>query len=120
MRPSDPLQDSLMFLRRRRVAEPAPTPASEPGGPTPGRDAQLTADASLSSALGRARDQDTVARTLLEACLSLLDVDFGAVALISEDGSRAHGLQALAPGKDTSWWREVSVDFEQEPSGMAS
>jgi PAS domain S-box-containing protein len=109
-----------MFFRRRRVAEPAPTPASEPDEPTPGRDPQLTAIASLSSALGRARDQDTVARTLLEACLSLLEVDFGAVALISEDGSRAHGLQALAPGKDTSWWRETSVDFEREPSGMAS
>ena len=95
-------------------------PASEPEEPTPGRDPQLTAIASLSSALGRARDQDTVARTLLESCLSLLDVDFGAVALISEDGSRARGLQALAPGQDTSWWRQVTLDFEQEPSGIAS
>jgi PAS domain S-box-containing protein len=109
-----------MFFRRRRVADPAPTPAGQPEAPTPGRDPQLTAIASLSSALGRARDQDTVARTLLEACLSLLEVDFGAVALISEDGSRADGLQALAPGKDTSWWPAVTVDFEQEPSGMAS
>ena len=110
-----------MFLRRtRRVAEPAPTPSREAEEAAPGRDGQLTAIASLSSALGRARDQDTVARTLLEACLSLLEVDFGAVALVSEDGSHAQGLQALAPGEDTAWWAEVSLDFEQEPSGIAS
>ena len=110
-----------MFLRRtRRVAEPAPTPSGEAKEVPPGRDGQLTAIASLSSALGRARDQDTVARTLLEACLSLLEVDFGAVALVSEDGSHAQGLQALAPGEDTAWWAEVSLDFEQEPSGIAS
>ena len=110
-----------MFLRRRRrVAEPAPGPASEPDEPASGRDPQLTAIASLSSALGRARDQDAVARTLLEACLSLLDVDFGAVALISEDRAHARGLRALAPGMDTAWWRDVTLDFEQEPSGIAS
>jgi two-component system, NtrC family, sensor histidine kinase KinB len=93
-----------------------PTEAEE-GAP---RDGQLTAIASVSSALGRASDQDTVARTLLEASLSLLDVDFAAVALISEDGSRARGLQALEPGADTTWWHEVSLDFEEEPSGIAS
>jgi PAS domain S-box-containing protein len=110
-----------MFLRRsRRVAEPAPIPAREAEEAAPSRDRQLTAIASLSSALGRARDQDTVARTLLEACVSLLEVDFGAVALVSEDGSHAQGLQALAPGEDTAWWPEVSLDFEQEPSGIAS
>src|SRR5687767_4202859 len=109
-----------MIFRRRRVDDPAPKQEEEPGEPALDRDPQLSAIASLSSALARARDQDAVARTLLDACLSLLDVDFGAVALISEDGKRARGLQALAPGADTSWWQEVSLDFEHEPSGMAS
>ena len=64
--------------------------------------------------LARARDQDAVSRTLLEACLSLLDIDFAAVALVSEDGEHAHGLQAMAPGRDTSWWAEVTLDLERE------
>src|SRR5262245_8011237 len=110
----------MLFRRRRRIDEPAPTPASEPEEPVPRLDRQLTEIASLSSALARSRDQDAVARTLLEACLSLLEVDFAAVALISEDGEHARGLQALAHGVDTSWWTDVTLDFENEPSAIAS
>lgn len=109
-----------MIFRRRRVDEPAPKQEEDPREAAFDRDPQLSAIASLSSALARARDQDAVARRLLEACLSLFEVDFGAVALISEDRRRAHGLQALAPAADTSWWQEVSLDFEQEPSGIES
>ena len=110
----------MLFRRRRRVDAPAPEPASEPAEPVAGFDRQLTEIASLSGALARARDQDAVARTLLEACLALLDVDFAAVALISEDGEHARGLQALARGVDTSWWPDVTLDFENEPSAIAS
>src|SRR5262245_28615656 len=110
----------MLFRRRRRIDEPAPTPASEPEEPVPRLDRQLTEIASLSSALARSRDQNAVARTLLEACLSLLEVDFAAVALISEDGEHARGLQALAHGVDTSWWTDVTLDFENEPSAIAS
>jgi PAS domain S-box-containing protein len=110
----------MLFRRRRRSDEPAPAPAGDPDEPIPGRDRQLTEIASFSSMLARAPDQDAVARTLLEACLSLLDADFAAVALISEDGEHAYGLQALAPGVDTSWWTDVTLDLEREPSGIAS
>jgi PAS domain S-box-containing protein len=110
----------MLFRRRHRVDETAPAPVDEPDEPNPGRDRQLTEIASLSSEFARARDQETVARTLLEAVLSLLDVDFGAVASVSEDGSEARGLHALAPGIDTSWWQEVSLDFERERSGIRS
>ena len=87
-----------MFLRRlvelrslRR--HPRERPGEAHSRPRPAADR----DRSLSSALGRARDQDAVARTLLEACLSLLDVDFGAVALVSEDGfARARPPSACA------------------------
>ena len=109
-----------MLFRRRRSDEPAPAPADVGDERTPGRDRQLTEIASLSRLLGRARDQDAVARTLLEACLSLLDVDVAAVALVSEDRRHAHGLQALAPQVDMSWWTEVTLDLEREPSGIAS
>ncbi|HEU5066211.1 MAG TPA: GAF domain-containing protein, partial [Gaiellaceae bacterium] len=110
----------MLFRRRSRADDPAPAPAGEPGEPISGLDPQLSEIASLSSALARAGDQADVARTLLEACLSLLEVDFAAVALVSEDGEHARGLQALAPGADTSWWAEVTLDLEREPSGIAS
>ena len=110
----------MLFRRRRRSDEPAPTAVGAPDESAPGRDRQLTEIASFSSTLARARDQDVVARTLLEACLSHLDVDFAAVALVSGDGTHARGLQALAPGADASWWEEVTLDLEREPSGIAS
>jgi len=110
----------MLFRRRGRADEPAPAPADEPDEPVSGLDPQLTEIASFSSELARARDQDAVAKTLLEACLSILEVDFAAVALVSEDGEHARGLQALAPGADTSWWTEVTLDLERDPSGIAS
>jgi PAS domain S-box-containing protein len=110
----------MLFRRRSRTNEPAPAPAGEPDDPVSGLDRQLPEIASLSSALARARDRDAVARTLLEACLSLLGADFAAVALISDDGQHARGLHALAPGADTSWWNEVTIDLGREPSGIAS
>ena len=88
-----------MFLRRRRVDGACARTSERARGGDPDRDPQLTAIASLSSALARARDQEAVARTLLEACLSLLDVDFGAVALISEDGSRAPVSRRWRPAR---------------------
>jgi PAS domain S-box-containing protein len=88
--------------------------------PPPAQGPQLTAIASLSSALARAHDEHTVGLTLLQECFSLLDVDFAAVAVISDDGKRASGLVALASNGDTDWWREVTLDFEEEPSAIAS
>jgi PAS domain S-box-containing protein len=110
----------MLFRRRRRPDESAPVRQGVPDEPSPRRDRRLAEIASLSSMLARAGDQDAVARSLLEACISLLDVDFAAVALVSEDGAQGRGLQALAPRADTSWWSEVTLDLEREPSGIAS
>jgi PAS domain S-box-containing protein len=111
-----------MRLRRsRRATSDPPRPvAPEAIEPSAGADQRLAAIASLSSALARARDEHAVGWTLLEACTSLLAVDFAAVALVSDDGKHASGLLALSGGEDTEWWRELALDFEQEPSGIAS
>jgi PAS domain S-box-containing protein len=85
-----------------------------------GRDAQLNAIASLSRALARARDEHTVARTLLEECFSLLEPDFAGLALVDDDRKRASGLLALAREGDSDWWPDISLDFEEEPSMIAS
>lgn len=111
----------MLFRRSRRASAAAPRPvASDATEPPPAQDPQLAAIASLSSALARAHDEHAVGQTLLEECFSLLDVDFAAVAVISDDGKHASGLVALASSGDTDWWQDVALDFEQEPSGIAS
>jgi PAS domain S-box-containing protein len=112
-----------MLFRRRPRAPGDAVRSAEPPETTeavPARDRQLTAIASLSRALARAREEEAVAQILLEECFSLLDVAFGGVALISEDGRHASGLLALVRNGDADWWRDVSLDFDQEPSGIAS
>ena len=68
----------------------------------------------------RAKDPEAAARTLIETCLSLLGVDFAAVAAIDEDGRHAEGLLAMTSNGDVDWWRDVQIDFDDEPSGIAS
>ena len=68
-----------MFSRRgRRTADAA---TSRPAAGAPRRDRQLTAIASLSSALARARDEREVAKTLIDECFAVFSPDFAAVAL---------------------------------------
>jgi PAS domain S-box-containing protein len=107
-----------LFTRRGRNSEPASEDASEATDVR--RDRDLEAVASLSSALARTGDAASVARTLLEEVTKLLGVEFASVALIDEDGSGASGLYALENGSEASWWPEIRVDFEQEPSAIAS
>jgi PAS domain S-box-containing protein len=111
----------MLFRRLRRAdnAAPTQTPVEAPES-APARDSQLTAIASISRALARARDEETVARTLLDECVSLLGLDFAAVALVSEDGRRGTGLLAVTRSGDEDWWKEVELDFQHEPSGISS
>jgi PAS domain S-box-containing protein len=110
----------MLFRRNRRADGPASAadPETESGA-DPGS-GQLTRIASLSSELVRARDKQAVARILIDTCVSLLSVDFAGVALVSEDAKRAQGLLAIDPGGEIDWWSSVAIDFDREPSGVAS
>lgn len=108
-----------LFRRRDEEEAPAP-PDTDPGDPDPRRDRDLEAVTSLSAALARGGDSTAVARTLLEHVADLLDVEFAAVAVIDEDSRRAHGLFALENGQEAIWWRDVSIEFDSEPSAIAS
>jgi NtrC-family two-component system sensor histidine kinase KinB len=107
-----------LFARRGRDSEPPPASGSE--RPDARRDRDLEAITSLSAALARSRDAASVARTLLEHVTDLLVVEFAAVALIDDDDRGATGLCALENGDEASWWRETAIDFEHEPSAIAS
>jgi PAS domain S-box-containing protein len=110
----------MLFRRNRRADGPASAAALDSESePHSGTD-QLTAIASLSSELVRAKDKHAVARILIDTCFSLLGVDLVAVALISEDAKRAQGLLAASADGDLDWWSSVAIDFDSEPSGIAS
>jgi PAS domain S-box-containing protein len=108
-----------LFGRRSREAA-APGAPSHPGGGETRRDRDLEVITALSAALGRASDRTSVARTLLEEVVELLNVEFAAVALVDEDIRSARGLHAIEDGHEALWWRQVTIDFEREPSAIAS
>ena len=110
----------LCRRKRRATTAAAPAPGPEDGEAASAPDSQLTAIASVSSALARARDEQAVARTLLEECFSLLRIDFAGLVLVDEERKGASGVLAVSASGDAGWWRDVSLDFEQEPSGIAS
>jgi PAS domain S-box-containing protein len=101
----------VAYRRRATPAQAVPTPA-EPREPEPG--------SSISSNLSQAEDRESIARVLVGEVVKLLQVEFAAVALISEDAKEATGLYAQAEGADVDWWTSVTLDLENEPSAIAS
>ena len=73
---------------------------------------QLSAIASLSGELVRARDKQAVARILIDTCLSLLPVDVAAVALVAGGvGSLPIGPWLLRARARLAGTRLVVADF---------
>ena len=110
----------MLFRRNRRADGPATAAAPDGESEPLSGIGHLTAIASLSSELVRAKDKHAVARILIDTCFSLLGVDLVAVALVSEDAKRAQGLLAAGEDGDLEWWTHVGIDFDSEPSGIAS
>jgi PAS domain S-box-containing protein len=103
----------LRGSRGRKRHTPAAARATTPGpNDVPG--------ASLSAGFARAPDAASVARTLLDEVVALLEVEFAAVALISDDGKEASGLVARVDGEDAGWFPSIRIDLENEPSAIAS
>ena len=84
------------------------------------RDRELDTVAGLATSLAALQDPVAAGRALLDEIASLIGVDFGALALIGEDGREAHGLVARARGEEIDWWGDVRLDLYREPSGIAS
>ena len=70
--------------------------------------------------LARSTDVEGVARTLLDELAALFGVGFAALTFVSDDAREASGYLARSGGEDLDWWREVRLDLEREPSGVAS
>ena len=103
---------AVVWLLLSRRKEETPELAEEPPEPE--------AAPSLSAGFARAQDATSVARALLDEVVALLEVEFAAVMLISDDRKEATGLVARMDGEDAGWFRSVRIDLEHEPSAVAS
>jgi PAS domain S-box-containing protein len=74
----------------------------------------------IAGELARTPDVEGVVRALLDEIGSLFDVGFAALTFVSQDGAEAAGYLARSHGRDLDWWRDVRLDLEREPSGIAS
>jgi PAS domain S-box-containing protein len=83
-------------------------------------DREVEAISRLSKALARAVDIEGVSRAFLLEVVELFGVGFAGLSIVSEDGREASGVLALREGEEWPWWRQMRVDLEREPSGIAS
>ena len=73
--------------------------------------------------LGRLRTAETIdeaARAIADRAHALAHVEVAAVALIDETTRTAHGVAMVEGGEPVDWFREVRIDLDSEPSGVAS
>src|SRR2546423_2705141 len=117
------LVPGVLFLvrwRDRGLLAAGPLRTREAEERTRLRDRELEAVSTISNALARTHDAEAAGRILLDQVGSLFGVEFTALALVSEDAREATGFLARRDGEDLDWWREVRLDLEREPSGIAS
>jgi PAS domain S-box-containing protein len=117
------LVPALIFLRR--WSDPAALLLSGPRAREAEklvsvRDRELASVATLANSLSRTQDSVEAARVLLDEVALLLQVEFTALALVSDDENEATGLLARSGGEDLAWFSDVRVQLHDEPSGIAS
>ena len=81
---------------------------------------ELQSVSRVAEQMARSVDVEGVARTLLDELAELFDVAFVALTFVSDDRREAAGYLARSNGEDVDWWRDVRLDLEHEPSGIAS
>jgi PAS domain S-box-containing protein len=86
----------------------------------PGTTREFESVRRVADEFARTADVEGMARTLLDEFAELFDVGFTALTFVSDDGREAAGYLARSGGEDLDWWRELRLDLEREPSGIAS
>jgi PAS domain S-box-containing protein len=81
---------------------------------------ELESVSRVADELARSADVERAARTLLDELAQLFDIGFVALTFVSDDAREAAGYLARAEGEDVDWWRDLRLDLEREPSGIAS
>ena len=81
---------------------------------------ELESVSRVADVLSRTGDVEGAARALLDELAELFDLGFAALTFVSDDARHASGYLARVGGEDLGWWREMRLDLESEPSGIAS
>jgi PAS domain S-box-containing protein len=102
----------LLLGRRRR---PAREPTSAPKEPV-----KVESIKAIATGLSAAHDAETVARLLLTAAEQATGAEAATLVTLSDDATTAHGLLGRSGGRDLDWFRDVRIDLEHEPSGVAT
>jgi PAS domain S-box-containing protein len=97
----------LPALRRRRSAGGASGP-------------DLESMAAIATAFGGSDDAATIARELLVRVEPLVGVDLSLLFAIDNERRVATGLLGRGSGKELDWFRSITVDLDNEPSGVST
>jgi PAS domain S-box-containing protein len=98
---------ALALRRRRRLG----VAVSEP---------QLESLSDIATAFGGSDDTDTIARELLERVEPLVGVDLAFLYVVDNERRVAVGVLGRDHGDELEWFRELVVDLDNEPSGVAT
>jgi PAS domain S-box-containing protein len=97
----------LFALRRRRSSGGASGP-------------DLESMAAIATAFGGSDDVATIARELLVRVEPLVDVELSLLFVIDNERRIATGLLGRGSGKELDWFRAITVDLDNEPSGVST
>jgi two-component system, OmpR family, phosphate regulon sensor histidine kinase PhoR len=84
------------------------------------RTRELESLESISAAIARAGDAESVARVFLDEIATLFGVEFAGLTLVDEQMTEGQGLLARREGVDFDYWSGLRFDLRSEPSGVAS
>src|SRR5262245_195294 len=97
----------LVAYRRRRAAAQVTEP-------------QLESLSAIATAFGGSDDTATLAHELLERVEPLVGVELSLLYLVDNERRVATGVLGRDQGREPDWFRELSVDLDKEPSGVAA
>jgi len=98
---------ALALRRRQRLG----AAVSEP---------QLESLSDIATAFGGSDDTDSIARELLERVEPLVGVDLAFLYVVDNERRVALGVLGRDHGDELGWFRELVVDLDNEPSGVAT
>ena len=96
----------LWALRRRTASA-----VSEP---------QLESLSAIATAFGGSDDMETIARELLERVEPIVDVELSLLYLVDDERRLASGLLGRDDGRELAWFGEITVDLDNESSGVST
>jgi len=97
----------LLALRRRRSGAAVSRP-------------HLESLSEIATAFGGTDDLATIARELLERVEPLVGAELSLLYIVDDEGRIATGSLGRDHGEELAWFRDLTVDLDNEPSGVST